>query len=134
VPAAAVGRPIAFATLIVVAVFLPLFGIEGHMHQPSAAAVIAAMASSLLLALTPLASALLLRRRPPGRPEDVWLVRRRKGVYAPLLDGCMRQVIRRLGVGTSRLRAPGCASVLGAARVDPAASPSKILAGLSVLR
>jgi cobalt-zinc-cadmium resistance protein CzcA len=90
-----VGRPIAFATLIVVAVFLPLFGmhgIEGRMYQPLAAAVIAAMTSSLLLALTltPVASALLLRPRPPGTPEDVWLVRRLKAVYAPLLDGCMR--------------------------------------------
>ena len=40
-----VGRPIAFATLIVIAVFLPLFGmagIEGRMYQPLAAAVIAA--------------------------------------------------------------------------------------------
>ena len=50
-----VGRPIAFATLIVIAVFLPLFGmtgIEGRMYQPLAAAVIAAMAASLVLALT----------------------------------------------------------------------------------
>ena len=50
-----VARPIAFATLIVVAVFLPLFavtGIEGKMYQPLAAAVIAAVAASLVLALT----------------------------------------------------------------------------------
>ena len=43
-----VGRPIAFATLIVIVVFLPLFGmtgIEGRMYQPLAAAVIAAMAA-----------------------------------------------------------------------------------------
>ena len=95
VAAVEVGRPIAFATLIVVAVFLPLFGmhgIEGRMYQPLAAAVIAAMASSLLLALTltPVASAHVLRPRPPGTPEDVWLVRRLKAVYAPLLDRCMR--------------------------------------------
>src|SRR5580765_907097 len=41
-----VGRPIAFATLIVIAVFLPLFamsGIEGRMYSPLAAAVISAM-------------------------------------------------------------------------------------------
>ena len=46
-------RPIAFATLIVIVVFLPLFGmtgIEGRMYQPLAAAVIAAMAASLVLA------------------------------------------------------------------------------------
>ena len=50
-----VARPIAFATLIVIVVFLPLFGmsgIEGRMYQPLAAAVIAAMAAALVLALT----------------------------------------------------------------------------------
>jgi len=50
-----VARPIAFATLIVIVVFLPLFGmtgIEGRMYQPLAAAVIAAMVAALVLALT----------------------------------------------------------------------------------
>ena len=49
------GRPIAFATLIVVAVFLPLFGmsgIEGRMYRPLAAAVVATVGASLVLALT----------------------------------------------------------------------------------
>ncbi len=44
-----------FATLIVIVVFLPLFGmsgIEGRMYQPLAAAVIAAMVAALILALT----------------------------------------------------------------------------------
>ena len=51
-----VARPIAFATLIVIVVFLPLFGmsgIEGRMYQPLAAAVIAAMAAALVLAADP---------------------------------------------------------------------------------
>jgi cobalt-zinc-cadmium resistance protein CzcA len=91
-----VGRPIGFATLIVIAVFLPLFamsGIEGRIYMPLAAAVIAAIGASLVLALTlvPLASALVLRPRPEGKPEDVWLVRRVKQVYAPVLDVCMRR-------------------------------------------
>src|SRR5262245_16253208 len=68
------GRPIAFATAIVIAVFLPLFamsGIEGRMYQPLAAAVIAALAASLVLAMTvvPLASAALLRPRR-GRAHE----------------------------------------------------------------
>src|SRR3989441_328350 len=89
--AAAVGRPIAFATFIVIAVFLPLFamsGIEGRMYQPLAAAVIAALAASLLLSMTvvPLASAAFLRPRGEGQPEDAWLVRNVKAWYAPLLD------------------------------------------------
>ncbi|HEY8232088.1 MAG TPA: efflux RND transporter permease subunit, partial [Vicinamibacteria bacterium] len=93
-----VGRPIAFATLIVVAVFLPLFGmggIEGRMYRPLAAAVVATMAASLALALTlvPVASALWLR---PAREAatDTWLVRRVKAVYAPLLDASLRHAGR----------------------------------------
>jgi cobalt-zinc-cadmium resistance protein CzcA len=96
---AEVGRPIAFATAIIVAVFLPLFGlsgIEGRMYRPLAAAVIASVAASLVLALTlvPVLSALALRPRPPGRDEDVWLVRRLKELYAPALDACMRRAAR----------------------------------------
>ncbi len=90
-----VGRPIAFATLIVIAVFSPLFamsGIEGRMYRPLAAAVVAAMAASLALALTlvPVLAGWLLRPAPPGKEEDVALIRRVKAVYAPLLDRCMR--------------------------------------------
>ena len=91
-----VGRPIAFATVIVIAVFLPLFGmtgIEGRMYQPLAAAVIASVLASLVLALTviPVISAVVLRPRPEGTHEDVWLIRLLKRVYAPVLDACLRQ-------------------------------------------
>jgi cobalt-zinc-cadmium resistance protein CzcA len=92
--AAEVGRPIVFATIIVVAVFLPLFamgGIEGRMYRPLAAAVIAAMTGSLLLALTftPVASGLLLRGRP-GPSSDTAAVAAVKRAYAPLLDLSLR--------------------------------------------
>ncbi|HWO26646.1 MAG TPA: efflux RND transporter permease subunit [Kofleriaceae bacterium] len=90
-----VGRPIAFATLIVTAVFVPLFamsGIEGRMYQPLAGAVIAAVLAALVLALAlvPVASAGLLRPRPAGRPEDVAVIRALKRVYRPLLEGALR--------------------------------------------
>jgi heavy metal efflux system protein len=89
-----VGRPITFATLIVIAVFTPLFamtGIEGRMYKPLAAAVIAAVAASLVLALTlvPVAAGSILRPRPEGKEEDVWIIRAIKRRYAPLLDWCM---------------------------------------------
>jgi cobalt-zinc-cadmium resistance protein CzcA len=91
-----VGRPIAFATLIVLAVFLPLFamsGIEARMYRPLAAAVIAAVAAALALALTvvPALAGAFLRPARPGAHEDVWLIRRVKAVYAPVLDACMRR-------------------------------------------
>ncbi|MBJ6765495.1 efflux RND transporter permease subunit [Myxococcaceae bacterium JPH2] len=91
-----VGRPIAFATLIVVSVFIPLFamaGIEGRMYRPLAAAVVACLAASLGLALTlvPVASGLFLRAPRPEKPEDVWFIRKVKAVYAPLLEACLRR-------------------------------------------
>ena len=91
-----VAGPIFFATLIVIAVFLPLFamtGVEGRMYQPLAAAVIAALAGSLVLALTlvPVVSAFLLAPAAPDRHEDVWIIRQLKRVYAPALDGVMRR-------------------------------------------
>jgi len=91
-----VGRPIFFATLIVIAVFAPLFamsGIEGRMYKPLAAAVVSAIAASLVLALTvvPVVSGLVLRPRPEGQDEDVWLMRQLKRFYAPVLDASMRR-------------------------------------------
>jgi heavy metal efflux system protein len=99
--AAEVGRPIAFATAIVVAVFLPLFGmsgLEGRMYSPLAAAVIACMLTALALAitLTPLASASWLRvprAVAANRDGDVGLVRAIKRVYRPALDACMRHAV-----------------------------------------
>jgi cobalt-zinc-cadmium resistance protein CzcA len=90
-----VARPIVFATLIVIVVFLPLFGmsgIEGRMYQPLAAAVIAAMAAALLLAVTlvPVVAGTFLRPPSSGHDEDVALLRVIKRAYAPLLDRCLR--------------------------------------------
>ncbi|MGE0872606.1 MAG: efflux RND transporter permease subunit [Kofleriaceae bacterium] len=90
-----VGRPIAFATLIVTAVFVPLFamrGLEGRMYQPLAGAVIAAVLAALILSLTlvPVAAASLLRPRNTSAPEDVIVIRAIKRVYRPLLDGALR--------------------------------------------
>ncbi len=90
-----VGRPIAFATLIVCAVFVPLFamsGIEGRMYQPLAGAVIAAVLAALLLslALVPVVAAAVLRPRPASKPEDVAIIRAIKRVYQPLLDGGLK--------------------------------------------
>ena len=97
IPAAVeVARPIIFATLIVIVVFLPLFGmagIEGRMYQPLAAAVIAAMAAALLLAVTlvPTAAGAFLRPPRDGAHEDVAVLRAIKRGYAPILDRCLRR-------------------------------------------
>ncbi|MGC4086203.1 MAG: efflux RND transporter permease subunit [Vicinamibacterales bacterium] len=93
-----VARPIAFATGIVIVVFLPLFGmsgIEGRMYQPLAAAVIASMAAALVLAITlvPIAAVTVLRPSSEHDNEDVGLVRQIKRGYAPLLDWCLLRPI-----------------------------------------
>ncbi|MCK6517635.1 efflux RND transporter permease subunit [Myxococcota bacterium] len=91
-----VGRPIAFATLIVVVVFLPLFtmhGLEGKTYRPLAAAVIAAMTAALALALTltPLVAARVLKPSTDGADHDTALIRWFKRVYAPVLDAGLRR-------------------------------------------
>jgi cobalt-zinc-cadmium resistance protein CzcA len=90
-----VARPIAFATIIVIVVFLPLYGmtgIEGRMYQPLAAAVIAAMTAALVLAVTlvPVVAARVLKAPRPGGSEDVAILRQVKRWYAPVLDGSLR--------------------------------------------
>ncbi len=91
-----VGRPIAFATIIIIAVFLPLFlmgGIEGLMFRPLAIAVASAMMAALLvsLTLTPVLSLWLLKSGKSWKPrEEVWFVRAIKWGYRPLLDFALR--------------------------------------------
>ena len=67
-----VGRPIVFGIAIIVAVYIPIFtleGIEGRMFRPMAFTVCAAVLGSLLLALTyiPAVSSLLLTRARSAR-------------------------------------------------------------------
>jgi heavy metal efflux system protein len=101
-----VGRPIAFATWIVMAVFLPLFamnGIEGKMYSPLAAAVVSAIGASLVLAVTfvPVVAVIFLRPKNSVEEEDVWIVRRLKSVYAPFLGFALRHRIKVLIVAAA---------------------------------
>jgi cobalt-zinc-cadmium resistance protein CzcA len=76
--AAEVGRPILFGVGIIVAVYLPIFtlqGMEGRMFAPMAFTVVCAVLGSLLLAMTyvPAISRLALRPRVHG--EVRWFAR-----------------------------------------------------------
>jgi len=70
-----VGKPIVFGVLIIIAVYLPVFtlqGLEGRMFTPMAITVCAALLGSLLLALifVPAVSSIALRgniKKPEGR-------------------------------------------------------------------
>jgi cobalt-zinc-cadmium resistance protein CzcA len=91
-----VGRPIAFATAIIVAVFLPLFlmtGIEGRLYRPLALTVVSAMGAALVLSLTlvPMLCAWWLKSTEEGAAEsDVAAIRAVKRVYVPSLAWAFR--------------------------------------------
>jgi cobalt-zinc-cadmium resistance protein CzcA len=81
-------NPIAFAILIIIVVFMPLFsltGLEGKLFKPMALTITFAMAGSLLLTmvLVPVLSALILK---PKEEKDTWLISSAKRLYLPLLD------------------------------------------------
>ncbi|MEQ9042535.1 MAG: CusA/CzcA family heavy metal efflux RND transporter [Alphaproteobacteria bacterium] len=82
-----VANPIAFAILIIIVVFLPLFslqGLEGKLFKPMAFNISFAMAGSLILSLTliPVLAALVLK---PKEERDTFTMRWIKRGYLPLL-------------------------------------------------
>lgn len=89
-------QPVAFAILIIIVVFLPLFtlaGIEGKMFKPMALAISFAMTGSLIVSLTliPVLSSWFLKVK---EEKDSFLVRTCKRGYLPLLEwGLKRQVL-----------------------------------------
>lgn len=83
-----VGKPILFAGIIVIIVFLPILslqGVEGKMFRPMAFTFMSALTAALILAVTvmPVMASLFLARNM--REKETWLVRRIKHAYEPLL-------------------------------------------------
>jgi heavy metal efflux system protein len=81
-------RPVFFAVLIIVVVFLPLFtlqGVEGKLFGPMAFTIAFAMLGSLLVSLTvvPVLSAVVLRGRI--RDQDSFVIKFLKRLYQPAL-------------------------------------------------
>lgn len=95
--AADVARPVAFAVLIIVMVYLPILtlqGIEGKMFRPMAQTVIMALLASLaycFLVVPVLARIGLGRGRVTDETRLVAALRRR---YLPMLDWCRRHAGR----------------------------------------
>ncbi len=96
-----VANPIAFAILIIIVVFIPLFsleGLEGKLFKPMAFNISFAMAGSLILALTviPALAAFVLK---PKEEKDTFLVRWVKRAYIPSLAWALQH--KRITVGAA---------------------------------
>jgi len=93
VAAQEIGRPMFFAILIIIAVFLPVFtlqGIEGKLFKPLAYAVTFSMFGSLLMSLcvAPMLCAMWLKLKK-GEPKQNPIVRFFKSIYVPVLKWTM---------------------------------------------
>jgi cobalt-zinc-cadmium resistance protein CzcA len=94
-------RPMTFAVVIIIAVYLPILflqGLEGRMFRPMAITVCSALAGSLLLALTfvPVLASFSFRKgigRPgSAQPEHGWIVTIGRH-YVRLLEGALNHRI-----------------------------------------
>jgi len=82
-----VARPVVFAIVIIIVVFLPLFtleGVEGKLFKPLAFTITYAMIGSLVFSLT-LVPVLCSIGLKAGREEDTWIVRVIRRRYQPAL-------------------------------------------------
>jgi cobalt-zinc-cadmium resistance protein CzcA len=100
-----VANPIAFAILIIIVVFMPLFsltGLEGKLFKPMALTITFAMAGSLLLSLTlvPVLASLILKAK---EEKDTFLIRWAKRAYLPLLDWALEHKKRVIAVAVVML-------------------------------
>ncbi|MFM9066801.1 MAG: efflux RND transporter permease subunit [Planctomycetota bacterium] len=98
-----VGKPILFAGIIVVIVFLPILsleGVEGKMFKPMAFTFMSALTGALVLAVTvmPVMASLFLARKVSAK--DTFLVRYLRRAYEPLLHYAMARPAWMLGLST----------------------------------
>ncbi len=96
-----VSRPIVFSIAIIIAVFLPLFtleGVEGKMFSPMAFTISFALLGSVATALlvAPVLASLLLE---PRQKNELVLIRLLKKTYAPLLRASVRHAGIVVGAG-----------------------------------
>jgi heavy metal efflux system protein len=95
--AAEVARPVLFGVLIILAVYLPLFaleGLEGKMFRPMAITVCSALFGALLLALAAVPVAANVALGPQAvKPESRWFERLRSA-YLGVLSAARRSAVR----------------------------------------
>ncbi|OJW13658.1 MAG: cation transporter [Planctomycetales bacterium 71-10] len=95
-----VRKPTMYGELIITTVYLPILalqGQEGKLFRPMALTVVFALAGSLVLSLTfmPVMASLGLSSRP--EEKEIWLIRKLKRFYVPLLDAFLRRPVFAMG-------------------------------------
>jgi heavy metal efflux system protein len=101
-----VGRPIFFATTIILVAFIPLFtmtGVPGKIFAPMSLTYGLALTGALIMAFTlaPVLCMLLLRQ--PVSEEETWLVRNVRGVYMRTLTWALDHRLAVVGVAVGLL-------------------------------
>ena len=84
-----VARPVFFAVLIIMIVYLPILtleGVEGKMFRPMALTVIFALAASLVLSLTLMPVLASFFFRGGVKEKETWIIRKAHRGYLPLLS------------------------------------------------
>jgi cobalt-zinc-cadmium resistance protein CzcA len=98
-----VGRPVAFAVVIIILVYVPVLslrGVEGKMFQPMALTVVFALATSLVLALTWVPALCTFVFRNGVVEHETWLLRRIRAWYAPWLERSLARPKRTFAIAT----------------------------------
>jgi len=109
-------RPSIFGIVIITAVYLPIFaleGIEGKTFHPMATTVVLALTAALILSLTLVPAAVALFVTGKVEEKENWLMRRLGNAYRPLLDctltwpkaavGIAFLLVAVAGIGATRL-------------------------------
>ncbi|TKJ40674.1 CusA/CzcA family heavy metal efflux RND transporter [candidate division LCP-89 bacterium B3_LCP] len=101
-----VARPIAFAIVIIIVVFLPLFtlqGVEGKMFSPMAFSITFGLVGSLIFTFTliPMLATLIFRGKISEK--ESLLVRMIKKVYRPILNWALKRRLVVIGIAVVAL-------------------------------
>ena len=87
-----VAKPVFFAVLIIMIVYLPILtlqGVEGKMFRPMALTVIFALAAALLLSLTLMPVLASFSFKSGLKEKETWLIRKAHQLYLPLVTRAM---------------------------------------------
>ena len=107
---AEVGRPLLFAIVIIIVVFLPIFtltGVEGIMFRPMGYTISFALVGSILFTLISIpAIAWYVLRRKATTAKEPFLIAWARKIYLPFFESCRRQR-RRVFLVTNAVAAVG---------------------------